>query len=478
MHAKASRHVFDLRLLLGLAVLLTEVVFANALASAGLAVVLSSAVVTVALLIQLRFGVRANAATPADIVVFIFNWLFLDLAPKVQLISIPQQLVNTSPVDVDNLAMTNLVCALFMVTFTFVYAFLSHRGDVSDAREAAPRSQQPQFTARAIGVAVFVCIAVVGVAAPFAYRSVDTVMNSPALLVMNRFLLFLPSATLLILLNETLRSDKKIIFSRACVLVLLLVLVVITENPYTEKRNALGPVYIGLMLVTFQNWFASRNKRLMLLVFSMVLVFPASMIFTHNHNVALSDLSFREFGDQIADHYFSINYDSWANVYTAVEIARVHGVQWGHQLLGSMLFFVPSAIWTTKPSATGIFLGNYLIAHYSMWFNNLSAPLVAEGFLDFGYVGAIGYAVVMALIVTGLNKLALRKDKWFAMPLAMYASIFLMIVMRGSLMIAMGFATAAFLSFLSASALLSMRLGVRHRRVYVRQVRPDPTLLV
>jgi hypothetical protein len=47
--------------------------------------------------------------------------------------------------------------------------------------------------------------------------------------------------------------------------------------------------------------------------------------------------------------------------------------------------------------------------------------------------------------------------------MATYASVFLMIVLRGSLMIALGFAAAAFLSFCLAAALLSAKLGVRHR---------------
>jgi hypothetical protein len=38
-----------------------------------------------------------------------------------------------------------------------------------------------------------------------------------------------------------------------------------------------------------------------------------------------------------------------------------------------------------------------------------------------------------------------------------------MIVLRGSLMIAMGFAAAAFLSFQLAAAILSAKIGVRYR---------------
>jgi hypothetical protein len=195
----------------------------------------------------------------------------------------------------------------------------------------------------------------------------------------------------------------------------------------------------------------------------MVLIFPAIAIFTHNHQQSVTDVSFRQLSDQIADHYFSVNYDSWANIYTAVEIVKVHGMQWGHQLLGSLLFFVPSSIWSTKPLATGIFLADYLITNYSMWFTNLSAPLAAEGYLDFGPAGVVLYACILALFVALLNRLALRRDGWIAFPMAIYASIFLMIVLRGSLMIALGFGSAAFLAFCFAAVLLSVKIGERHR---------------
>ena len=479
MKKKAPKHIFSLRVVVGLIVVLTEIVFLNYFLSAEFEMVLSSAVVTVALLIQLRFGMRQDAGTPADMVVFIFNWLFLDLSPKIQLLGMPQQLVNTSSVAVDRVAITNLVCAVFILAFTAFYQFLSTRsrsagadgrigtGMTEGTGETAGTGETgtpPPFTAAAIGAAVFFCILTVGLAAPHAYRSAETATVSPAELIIGRFLLFIPSATLLILLNETVRSRRKLVFSRLCVIALLLLLVLVTENPYTEKRNALGPVYIGILLVAFQGWFAKRSRILMLLVLSMVVVFPVSSLFTHNHQQTLGALSMSQIWDEIELHYFSINYDSWANIYTSVEIVKVHSLQWGHQLLGSILFFVPSSIWTAKPLATGIFLADYLIANYSMWFTNLSAPLAAEGYLDFGFAGVTAYAAVLAGFVVLLNRFARRRDKWLAMPMAIYTSVFLMIVMRGSLMIAMGFAGAAFLSFYTASGLLSLRLGMRKRR--------------
>src|SRR3981189_2863485 len=86
---KAPIHLLDVKVLLALFIVLLEIIFVNSLASAGMEFVFSSAAVTVALLIQLRYAVRESAGSPADMVVFIFNWLFLDLAPKIQLMSMP-----------------------------------------------------------------------------------------------------------------------------------------------------------------------------------------------------------------------------------------------------------------------------------------------------------------------------------------------------------------------------------------------------
>jgi hypothetical protein len=478
--SKKSQQVFTVRTMLGLVIVLTEILFLQYFAALGIEFILSSTLMTVAILVQLKYGMREGAATAADLTVFIFDWLFLDFAPKIQLLDTPQQLVNTSSVAVGTVASTNLVCAIFILTFTAVYRYLSVRSTAAAVvNESAARQPLAPIQSAAVGIALFVCIAVVGVAAPYAYHHAADPQSttSPATLVLSRVLLFLPAATLLILLNETVRSGRKLVFSRLCVLGVLMLLVLITENPYTEKRNALGPIYMGILLVYFQNWFAVGARRLWLLLFGMAFVFPAVSIFTvHDKTQSFSDISTKDMMEQLQAHYLSVNYDSWANVYTSIEFVRNHGLQWGQQALGSILFWVPSAIWTTKPLATGIFLANYLIANYSMWFTNLSAPLVAEGYLDFGYVGIIGYAALLAAILVRLNKFASRLDNWRAFPMGVYYSVFLMIILRGSLMIALAFTVAAFVSFWFASSMLSLNLIVGRRRVAVRRPGGGPPL--
>ena len=139
MRTKAGPHFLGVKVLLALFIVLMEIIFINNLASAGMEFVFSSVAVTLALLIQLRFAVRPDAASPADMVVFMFDWLFLDLSPKVQLMSMPQRLINTSTVAVDRVALTNLMCALFMVAFTLFYGFLTRRAESRPADAASTK---------------------------------------------------------------------------------------------------------------------------------------------------------------------------------------------------------------------------------------------------------------------------------------------------------------------------------------------------
>ena len=443
---------------------------------------LSSVAVTLALLIQLRFGLREDVATPADIVVFIFNWLFLDLAPKIQLVSEPGVLVNTSTVVPERVLITNLVCALFIVTFTVAYASLSKRSRVE---KSAPTdvgaggtgsvATRPQFDRFGICLTVCICVLVVGALGRIAYATSETPGVSPTDMIVRKFLLFLPSATFLILLHETLRSGRKLLFSRVCVLLLLGILVAVTENPLTEKRNGLGPVYLSLIFILFELRLRSRNRRLILLIASMVLVFPAITVLTHSNRQFVNGVSLDSVVATLKDHYFSTHYDAWANIYSTVEMVEKQGIHWGQQLLGGILFFVPSSLWHAKPLATGIAIANYLISSYSMWFTNLSAPVIAEAYIDFGAIGVALYAIGLAWLVARMNRFDPTGRKWASFPMVVYGAFFLMFALRGSLMIAIAYGSAGFLAFLAASTLLSAgtrQIGQRYFRTVVQSSLP------
>jgi len=447
---------YGARISLAVFVVLTEAAFLYFWASEGVAFILAGLLITFALLMQLRFGMRPNAAAPADIVVFIFNWLFLDFAQKLQLISAPRRLINTSTVSPVQVVMADLVCALFIGVYTLCYYLLSRRP--APTTRAALAEERP-LSGFGIALAVVVCAVITVTVAPLTYHmnyTEEAAQDSPLMMVIRNVLVFLPSATLLIVLHETVHRGVRWTFSRGALLVLLFVLVLFTKNTHTDTRFLLGSVYLSIILVVFDTYFKSQNRRIVLLTLGMVLVFPLSALFTHH-----LDVTFESILNTIESHYFEPHYDSWANIYSAVEMVRRHGPEWGHQLLGTLLFFVPRSLWPTKPVHTGVFIANYLIANYRMWFTNLSAPLVAEGYIDFGAFGVALYACLLGMLVSLLNRVASLNSKWLYMPLATYISIYLMYASRGPLMAVLAYGLGTCFAFFLASTML--HIGHRSR---------------
>jgi predicted lysophospholipase L1 biosynthesis ABC-type transport system permease subunit len=68
--------------------------------------------------------------------------------------------------------------------------------------------------------------------------------------------------------------------------------------------------------------------------------------------------------------------------------------------------------------------------------------------------------------VDWLDRLARRSSNWLAAPFATYVAVFLMLLLRGSLMIAFAFGAAAALAFVCAFALLSIGRWHPGRRFY------------
>jgi hypothetical protein len=60
------------------------------------------------------------------------------------------------------------------------------------------------------------------------------------------------------------------------------------KNPFTEKRNALGPIFLSLLYLVFPKLLNSNLKTLSFLFFSMIVAFPLIAMLTH------SDVSFYE----------------------------------------------------------------------------------------------------------------------------------------------------------------------------------------
>ena len=76
------------------------------------------------------------------------------------------------------------------------------------------------------------------------------------------------------------------------------------------------------------------------------------------------------------------------------------GLTYGRQILSTLFFFIPRRVWASKPIVTGAMVSGAQNAN----FTNLSAPLISEGYIDFGIVGIVVFSVLLAYALKKIDK--------------------------------------------------------------------------
>ncbi|WP_421149475.1 hypothetical protein [Seonamhaeicola sp. NFXS20] len=211
------------------------------------------------------------------------------------------------------------------------------------------------------------------------------------------------------------------------------------KNPLTEKRNALGPIYITLIYLFYPRLINTNAKFFLFVFVSMIIFFPLVSALTHvdadlddilkNPNIIIDDFS--EHGGLI-NAFSTLHYDAYANIMATDEYVSKGGFSFGFQLLSALLFFVPRGLWSSKPLSTGEFIGNFLINDYNFSYNNLSNPLVSEGYINFGLVGVILMAVFLSYFVIKFM-IWLQSSNVLKEVIAFYFSVHLIFLLRGDL---------------------------------------------
>lgn len=111
------------------------------------------------------------------------------------------------------------------------------------------------------------------------------------------------------------------------------------------------------------------------------------------------------------DSFFAGHVDAFEMLVYGVDYVHQEGSAMGKQLLGVILFWFPRTSWPEKPIATGELLGSsYINIMIETANTNLSAPLVLEGYINFGIVGVFLFAII-AGIGTGLLDRAIVERK-------------------------------------------------------------------
>jgi O-antigen polysaccharide polymerase Wzy len=213
----------------------------------------------------------------------------------------------------------------------------------------------------------------------------------------------------------------------------------LTNNPINAPRYLVSSMVLSMMFVLLaRRWRQPYMAILILgLVSSVLVLFPMLDAFRYS----VSDpLVYGWDMDAIAMTIVEKgDFDAFQQLMNAISYVEEEGASFGKQLLGAALFFVPRFFWIEKPIATGMLIAEWQGYEYT----NLSCPLWAELYVDFGvwgvFVGFFIYGLVSRIFErTSMRLLRDRGEEVAIAALAIWAA-YQFFILRGSLMPALAY---------------------------------------
>jgi len=254
-------------------------------------------------------------------------------------------------------------------------------------------------------------------------------------LVLEHFVRVLPFVCLLIYIwhwkhNNTSRGKN------GFMLLILVLSTLVLTFPTGIARFLVGIVYGALVLILFNRYLSSRNVGY-LLILGLFFVFP----FLDNFRFFNGDIRL----NYSSSYFFEGHFDAYFNLAKTINV----DITYGQQLLGSLLFFIPRALWQNKPINSGSYVANQL----NMAWDNISMPYVAEGYLNFGYFGVMIFAIIMSLIFMELDSYVK-----FRSPLVFLSVGIIIFMLRGSFMSAYAYGFGLYTAYKVVAKFVLKRL--------------------
>ena len=222
--------------------------------------------------------------------------------------------------------------------------------------------------------------------------------------------------------------------------------------PAALSRNEAAAIYLGLFLILFYRDLEKfRGKPWYLFAFlaSTIVLFQLINVFrrTSFGDESAVDKMFL-MSQNLGDEYLSGGYDAFAIIGATVDYVKTFDMTYGRQLLGSLFFFIPRNIWTTKPIGSGAMIS----AAGGQYFTNISCPLVAEGYVNFGILGVILFGFFAGFLCTVIDRKYWEnapKDQTFSFIKIAYPCLlpYYFFMLRGDLMSSFAYTSAYMIVF-------------------------------
>ena len=218
----------------------------------------------------------------------------------------------------------------------------------------------------------------------------------------------------------------------AFLLAALVVMNLIVNNPISNSRYWALSVLFGLIMPLIRFRKSLFNLAIIGGILAAILVFP------------LSDVTRRKAGadavlqaDSVWHMISTKDYDQFSMLANTLSFTGDAGFAWGYQFLGPVLFWVPRGIWPTKPLDSGVEVGLWMSSANV----NLSSPLWAEAWINFGVPGVVVTLALLGLVSRrfdsgfGAGKVSANAVGYLGVSIL---AGYMFILLRGSLLQSMG----------------------------------------
>lgn len=223
-------------------------------------------------------------------------------------------------------------------------------------------------------------------------------------------------------------------------LILACICFLITCFPTGISRYMAASFYGGLVIICFPktrrgNWYT------IVILFGLIVVFPILNLFRYASQIQQA-VAKGSISNVISSSFLEGHFDAHQMFISIIRYVNDDGITFGQQLLGCILFFIPRSLWPGKPYGTG-----YTVTlAQGLSFNNVSAPLIAELFVNFGLIGIIIGGFWAGMLVTQWDKKYWNEKNRmskirYIYPFSMFMFFFML---RGDLMSSLAYTFAQY----------------------------------
>lgn len=346
--------------------------------------------------------IKDNKPFSLNKVFWYFNFFFLFLAPLLQYFG------GYHPWNYNISDNIYFKCNLLIIMWMLIYMAVNILVDSKKKLKENKKEQVVQTTKNEIIklfvfsiIAIGILISLIGFNNMFLRESNAVEIGSDLInSIVSKFLRSIPlfSLAIYLLLVKKQKARKSIL-----VLLLFGILVLISNFPTSISRYWIGASYLGLALIYFKDKMKNRVFDIILII-TLAVIFPFFTLFKNNDLMTVINSKMVLSIDQM---FFNVDFDAYSMFARIVMYTKDFGLEYGHQLLCSLFFFIPRAIWVTKPYPTGVMVATKQGAFYT----NLSSPLISEAYVDFGVIGVVIYAIMIAYIISWLDNLYWKKKE-------------------------------------------------------------------